>query len=342
MIKRKNPPSASGASVIRVSKKRLKRVSGTAPPESKVEHFKSYFTDPPNVDDILSGVLEGEFVMTQQNEALEEDEEQDSEELGATTASTSKAPFRGVRFFPINRARIFRAVLFLKHNLRNMAQLEKEDFRLSITRYGTTFKKLAEQLAQQQPALIGISGTSLYSLYSDIIKKRRELNEFLYVATGDPWFHTKLCDLAQDLLELENEMEQREEKKSSKKAALLAEAIAKEKSLIFTGMIGRRLNGKEPAADGTTSRTFASFADAGAAATGPEASGPAAPGLATLGPAATDLVVRPAVAGSAAAARPFAVHPTLTGSSSQVLASLALPSLALLPSLRRLLGLRHW
>ncbi|KAF9945705.1 hypothetical protein BGZ65_010460, partial [Modicella reniformis] len=140
----------------------------------KVEYFKSIFTDPPNVDDILNGTLEDH----------------------AATSSTSKySPYQDIQFVPENTARIFRAILFLKNNLRNMARLENEDFKLDMSRYGRPFKTLALELAQQQPSLAGITGSALHSLYTDIIHRRRELNDVISTTSEGSWVHTKIDDL---------------------------------------------------------------------------------------------------------------------------------------------------
>ncbi|KAF9941984.1 hypothetical protein BGZ65_012862 [Modicella reniformis] len=243
-MKRKAEPTTPTGPimVIRDFKKPQTRITRTSSPQSKVEYFSKYFSDPPDVDDIVNGLPEDQEALEMTDEQEESDEE--SEEQGATS------PYRRVQFLAKNRARIFRALLFLKNKLRDMAQLWNEQFKLSMSRYGSTFKELAADLANEQLSLVGVTGPALHSLYSTIVTKRRELNVFLCVATGDPWTDTRISDLAQELLDLDDEMNDREEKRSSKKAAQLAESKAKEMELMSTIMSTRdSRKRKERAAD---------------------------------------------------------------------------------------------
>ncbi|KAG0258535.1 hypothetical protein DFQ27_004595 [Actinomortierella ambigua] len=105
---------------------------------------------------------------------------------------------------------IFKAVVFLHTCLRDRAHMDDESFRFGCTRNSPTFKEMATELGLVEPSLRSVTALALVSLYNRIIKERRALNDFLAVATGFTWSDTRMSEMAQELLNIDNELRERE------------------------------------------------------------------------------------------------------------------------------------
>ncbi|KAF9163916.1 hypothetical protein DFQ26_002029 [Actinomortierella ambigua] len=88
--------------------------------------------------------------------------------------------------------------------------MDDESFRFGCTRNSPTFKEMAIELGLVEPSLRSVTALALVSLYNRIIKERRALNDFLAVATGFTWSDTRMSEMAQELLNIDNELRERE------------------------------------------------------------------------------------------------------------------------------------
>ena len=164
-------------------------------------------------------------------------------------ASTSKSQFRGLQFHDSkNASRIYLAVRFLRDHLRDRAQLDDDNFHFSTASDGGDFKHLIVDLEQEVPMLKGVTAYALRSMYAEIVDKRRELEEFLRTATGDPWASTRLSDMAWDLVLMDDEMRARQERKAAVKERRVAEAAAREVRTTWAA-VSRKVKGKHPDQD---------------------------------------------------------------------------------------------
>ncbi|KAG0000909.1 hypothetical protein BGZ65_003961 [Modicella reniformis] len=184
-----------------------------------------------DVPDILRSDSDGE---TDDDDDVDSDEVQEAKgrEKGVGSVSSSALPYRRVQFSPKNRSRIFRAVLFLKEHLRDRAQPDNGDFKFTMARDGTDFRALASDLARAEPSLQGITCSALHSLYNRIDTERRELDKFLSWATGDPWTHTNLSNLTLNLVDVDDEIKQRQQRKATRKEEQIAEVEAIDAAVI--------------------------------------------------------------------------------------------------------------
>ncbi|KAF9930334.1 hypothetical protein FBU30_000607 [Linnemannia zychae] len=218
--------AAVNAATNNVTRQRKRKLPVSSPVAIKVEHFRSFFKDPENAEELLNNAnfrfTEGSVIGVPS--ALPEE---------GDTALISKKKFRGLQFNDnhTNHERIFIAVLYLRDHLRERARPEDINHKFYLSRDGADFRALAEQLEQAQPALRGVTGGALFSLYSNVIEKAKELDTFLKTATGDPWTSTKLADMANELMLLDEEIHERDERKMAEKEGKTAAADLKAKRL---------------------------------------------------------------------------------------------------------------
>ncbi|KAK3815352.1 MAG: hypothetical protein J3Q66DRAFT_208102 [Benniella sp.] len=227
-IRIQHGPSASASvstGVTRGVKRTTARSSTTRPAHVNVEYFAKYFKDPPNANDILNRAFhsreqEGDNL---QDDSQLKDEEQD---LNISSLARSTGPYRKLQFYDniSNCERIFRAAHFLKDHLRDRAHLEDDEFRFHMSKDGAVFKRLATDLALAHPILNGVTSTALYSFYTTIVAKRRELDSFLRRASRNTWRHTKLSDMAWELCKIDAEIKARQQRMASVGDKQLAEA----------------------------------------------------------------------------------------------------------------------
>ncbi|KAF9941238.1 hypothetical protein BGZ65_004386 [Modicella reniformis] len=138
-------------------------------------------------------------------------------EAESAAPSTRSRSYGGVQFNPNNRSRIFRATLFLRDTLRDKAQPDNDNVKFSMARDGSDFRGLAEDLALAQPALRGITGPALHSVYKNLVSVRRQLDAYLSYATAEPWEHTKMSDMALELREIDDDINERQGRKIARK-----------------------------------------------------------------------------------------------------------------------------
>jgi hypothetical protein len=94
-----------------------------------------------------------------------------------------------------------------------------------MSKDGTVFKRLATDLALAHPMLNGVTSTALYSFYTTIVAKRRELESFLRRASrNNTWRRTRLSDMAWELCRIDGEIKARQQRMASIGDKQLAEA----------------------------------------------------------------------------------------------------------------------
>ncbi|KAF9150099.1 hypothetical protein DFQ26_001694, partial [Actinomortierella ambigua] len=145
-----------------------------------------------------------------------------------------------------NCENIFKAVVFLHTRLRDKAHLDDETFQFGFTKDSSSFKDLTAELRSVEPSLRNVTPQALVSLYDRIIKERKALDDFLVVATGFSWTDTRMSDMAQELMNVDKDLREREirqhSSKSDAKRQLLTEAETAERQLTMTmlGTLGGR------------------------------------------------------------------------------------------------------
>ncbi|KAF9363434.1 hypothetical protein BGX34_004144 [Mortierella sp. NVP85] len=218
------------------------RSSTTRPARINVEYFSKYFKDPPNAKDILNRAFHSR---EQEDEDLQDDSHVKGEEqdLNVPTLTRSTGPYRRLQFYDniSNCERIFRAAHFLKDHLRDRAHLEDDEFRFNMSKDGAVFKRLATDLALAHPMLNGVTSTALYSFYTTIVAKRRELDTFLRRASRNTWRHTTLSDMASELCRIDDEIKARQQRMASIGDKQLTDAKAKDSRMpLAAATLGKR------------------------------------------------------------------------------------------------------
>ncbi|KAF9184197.1 hypothetical protein BGZ49_004448 [Haplosporangium sp. Z 27] len=229
-VKRKAPATNNK------STKAAYRVSKTSAASAKVEMFREYFEDPPNVEELRNRIIAPAPLHSQ----VAEDSDGGLSESGGVGSSTRiRSPqYRGLQLNATrtNIERIFIATEFLVVNLREKARLDDPNFRFSMSKEGHDFKALAEDLERNEPSLKGVTGYALHSLYSRLVEKRRELENFVKTATGDPWTKTNMAGLAWDLVAIADEIKLRDQRKAAEKENLVVAADALERQVTLRAM----------------------------------------------------------------------------------------------------------
>lgn len=253
-----------------------RRAKNNATAYAKVEEFRQFFKDPPDIEPLsvqnhrspsvsaaaataaslsastsasASAPVPVSATATITGTATEEaavDIEGTDEEEVEEPSSRSRSQYRRLQFNGrnTNMTRIFLAVQFLEKNLRSRARPEDTKFRFKMTKEAGSFRALARDLELEEPRLKGVTGYALHSVYERMVEKRRELEAFLSTATGDPWAPTKMSDMAWNLVLLDEDVRLRDQRQAAEREGIIAEAEAKENRAIVraTTTIGPRKN----------------------------------------------------------------------------------------------------
>ncbi|KAG0252105.1 hypothetical protein BG011_007202 [Mortierella polycephala] len=222
--------------------------SGSTPDgqSSKLEAFRLFFKDPLNVQDLLTRQGRAEAPVDEatvnkvgeaaEEEGEEEEEDKEDEKVGVNKvkkcSGTRASQYRGLQFNQkhSNINRIFLAVCFLRNTLWKRARLDDASARFSMSLNGEGFKALADDLAKAEPSLKGVSGYALCSLYERMVEWRYALEHFLTMATGVPWTHTHMSDMAFDLISIDRGFKRRiEQKAGERKETRQAQAKRRER-----------------------------------------------------------------------------------------------------------------
>ncbi|KAG0066918.1 hypothetical protein BGZ89_006749 [Linnemannia elongata] len=211
-----------------------------ADPDEKIAYYHKVFKDPPNTAQLMRRIAE----------TVNDGGPSGSDQAG----STSTGRFRLLQLTEkgINVEHIFKAMIYLRDAVRQKARLDDETFVFSRSMYSPAFKELAAELGTIESSLRGVTAQALHSLYERMVYERTNLNKYLMVATGDKWSDTQLSLIAQELVDIDFEIQERETKQKEAVENEALQKAVKEQSTEERGieaMLGRRKPRKRPAED---------------------------------------------------------------------------------------------
>ena len=213
----------------------------------------------------------------------------ESEPAVANNDRANNGAFRLLQFNSsgTNCENIFKAVLFLRNNLRERAHLQDDNYHFGLSKEGPGFKELATDLAKAESTLRGVTAGALHSLYERIVQDRKKLDDFIATSTGDAWKGTQLSDLAQELVSVDTDIKDRDNRRKAAKDGVKEESIAKAQAMEKRAMVAM-LTGLGPRWKQDTPKQSM---DDGSAATSPPL--PTEPVSSSSCPATTTTVIPP-------------------------------------------------
>ncbi|KAG0225668.1 hypothetical protein BGW42_004190 [Actinomortierella wolfii] len=197
--------------------------------DAKLKYFAKVFKDPPNANDILNGRTESEC------------------SRDGSAGKGTRGTFRLFQFnlSCTNQEHIFRAMLYLRNHLPEVARLEDANHVFFFGKDGPSFKELAEGLAKSEPSLRGVTALALNTLYHRIVKDYQAYLELKPLLTGGMTLSSKCADLAHEIFDVHNMMRMRENRqqaaKSDTRAALVAQEEATTRRTNYAMLGGRSM-----------------------------------------------------------------------------------------------------
>ncbi|KAF9386205.1 hypothetical protein CPB97_003956, partial [Podila verticillata] len=200
-----------------------------------LQHFIQVFRDPPNPHSVISSVV---VEVAALSEDVSEGSDDEPEGGSATDGSGSdgedmplvwKKPYRGLQFQAdgANQCNILFVAHFLKIRGKSVPNLGKT---------GTLFKTLAMELGKLEPLMAAVTGSILSSLFEHLVKESINLEQFMEVASGIQWQETMIQNQADELKQLNKEMEIEKANQATEKARKVQEGEAENRDIILASM----------------------------------------------------------------------------------------------------------
>ncbi|KAF9924137.1 hypothetical protein FBU30_005831 [Linnemannia zychae] len=170
---------------------------------AQIEDLVFFFRDPPNADELRLRIRPLTQTVTN--------------DIDNTLPSNTK--YRGLQFDSFstrrsseeNRQKVFLATLYLRDCLQLIITNRQYNLQKVNITIHNEIKELCNQLNRDGDLLKGVTPTALLSLYNKILEKRRALEEILKKATSEVFNNTRFSDLALELLDLSNEINEAKE-----------------------------------------------------------------------------------------------------------------------------------
>ncbi|KAI9241276.1 MAG: hypothetical protein BYD32DRAFT_406373 [Podila humilis] len=179
-----------------------------------LEAVLSFFQDPPNVDILkLMAQHQGQLLseMTKDKKATNDDV-RDSEDKYPVKG---EADYAGIQFDfsntdecpRANRTRIFLTAHHLKDYVTRLVHRMQELHRANLSTHSHTFRILASDLNCYVQDLRNVSAEALVTLYFQIVNAKRCLDAHLAQSTSVPFTPTQLSKIADELSELDDQIQ---------------------------------------------------------------------------------------------------------------------------------------
>ncbi|KAF9379371.1 hypothetical protein CPC16_010789 [Podila verticillata] len=179
-----------------------------------LEAVLSFFQDPPNVDILkLMAQHQGQLLseMTKDKKATNDDV-RDSEDKYPVKG---EADYAGIQFDfsntdecpKANRTRIFLTAHHLKDYVTRLVHRMQELHRANLSTHSHTFRILASDLNCYVQDLRNVSAEALVTLYFQIVNAKRCLDAHLAQSTSVPFTPTQLSKIADELSELDDQIQ---------------------------------------------------------------------------------------------------------------------------------------
>ncbi|KAF9400943.1 hypothetical protein BGZ76_007633, partial [Entomortierella beljakovae] len=155
-------------------------------------------------------------------------------------AEANRATFRKLQHTHTRKFQKHRfvAAVFLKDNIPNKARLHDQNFKFNISRDSKGMKELAAELVQAEPALRGCQPGSLFSFYNGLVTKKRDYDVFLSNATGITNGPSRFADIAADLVQLDDEIRERNDSRQAEKLGRINQAELLENNMLVRSTSG--------------------------------------------------------------------------------------------------------